>query len=109
MKPAKTRLANQWNAQLIREFTRLQEKSNEDELAGVTVWFHDPHVLGRGHDGDACARAGRRRGDDHADSDLQRCHPAKRIAAGQRASGGRRKAGSPRSAVEKSSAAGVWF
>src|ERR1700680_4733388 len=87
----------------------MQEKSNEDELAGGTVWFLDSHELGRGHNGDAGARAGNRRGHDYADSDLQRCHPAKRIAASQRASGGRRKAGSARGEIAKSGAAGAGF
>src|SRR5258707_4630221 len=35
------RSGNQWNVKLTREFTPVQETSNEDDLAGLPVWLPD--------------------------------------------------------------------
>ena len=41
MSRARTRFGKPVERKSIKEFTRMQEKSNEDELAGLTVWFPD--------------------------------------------------------------------
>jgi hypothetical protein len=48
----------------------MQEKDNEDELAGLTVWILDSRELGRGPNAVACPIAGTGWCDEHTGGHL---------------------------------------
>jgi hypothetical protein len=58
MRQAKMLSESLWSGKLLREFIRMQEKSNEDEIAGLTVWIVDTSEHDRGYKHDACPDAG---------------------------------------------------
>src|SRR5579871_3346323 len=92
MKKVRTRSVSQSNAKSTREFTPLQEKDNDYELAGPTEWLPDPRKRGVRFDATACPDAGARRCHGDRFGDLE-CSDHAGCAARQRA---RRRRRSPR-------------
>src|SRR5277367_3243900 len=62
-----------WNAKLINAFIRVvQENSNEDDSAGLTVWLLDPREHGLGPRPGAGADSRTQRGDLYGCGDFER-------------------------------------
>src|SRR5258707_13448395 len=82
------RSGNQWNVKLTREFTPVQENSNEDELAGLPVWLPDSSERGAGRKPDDRSRSGARWRDIDRRGNFERGDHAGAAAGGDSSRGG---------------------
>src|SRR5258708_13163537 len=76
------RSGNQWNVKSTREFTPVQENSNEDELAGLPVWLPDSSERGAMRKPGDRSRSGARWRDIDRSGNFQRGDHAGPAAAG---------------------------
>src|SRR5258707_12257805 len=76
------RSGNQWNVKSTREFTPVQENSNEDELAGLPVWLPDSSERGAGRKPGDRSRSGTRWRDIDRRDNLERGDQAGAAAGG---------------------------
>src|SRR5579859_66698 len=102
------RSGNQWNVKSTREFTPVQENSNEDELARLSVWLPDPLERSCGRKPVARADAGARRRDRDIRGDLE-CGDNTSTTTRQCTSGGRGATQRPCLAYAESGAVSAGF
>src|SRR6266852_888422 len=97
-----------WSGRSTREFTPVQENSNEDDLAGLSVWLPDTSGRGAGCKPGGRSRTGGRRREHLGGGDLERGHYAGTTARGD-TRGGSRTVGCPCGPDAESGATGVGF
>src|SRR6476660_8614869 len=107
-KLARTHSESQWSARSIREFTPVQENSNEDEPAGLSNWLPDSSEHDAGRDPGDSSRPGARWSQHERSGDLKRGDYASATAS-RNPRGRSGKAGRTRGTYAESGTIGAGF